>query len=43
LNVKRACVLEEGLNAKLILTPRKVPTPPNMDTSGKCQDHYNFS
>jgi len=38
----RARILEEALNADLIATPQRVPTPPNTDTTKHCRYHQNY-
>ncbi|XP_027932692.1 uncharacterized protein LOC114188288 [Vigna unguiculata] len=38
----RARILEEALNADLIATPQRVPTPPNADTTKDCLYHQNY-
>jgi len=38
----RARILEEALNADLIATPQRVPTPPNADTTKHCRYHQNY-
>jgi len=42
LNIGQARLLEEDLNAKIILTPHRIPTPPNADQSKHCQCHHNY-
>ena len=38
----RARILEEVLNAYLIGTPQRVPTPPNADSTKHCRYHRNY-
>ena len=38
----RAKIQEEALNTDLITTPRRVPTPPNADTTKHCRYHRNY-
>ena len=38
----RARILEEALNADLIATPQRVPTPPKADTTKHCWYHRNY-
>jgi len=38
----RARILEEALNTDLITAPRRVPTPPNANTTKHCWYHRNY-
>jgi len=38
----RARILDEALNADLIATPQRVPTPPNANTTKHCEYHRNY-
>jgi len=40
--LNRARILEEALNADLISTPRKMSSPPNLDTTEHCRYHPNY-
>ena len=43
LTVPRGRILDEALQAELIPTLKQAQTPPNADTTKRCQYHRNYS